>query len=1117
MDLKVHYYYCLHFLPKVSKQTLKFMKLIAIILFAACLQVSARGYSQITLSETNVPLQKVFQEIQQQSGYDFVSTYETLQEAGNITVKVRNVSLQKALEECFKGKPLIYVIIGKTVVVRTEEKTEYNASTTISTMALTPPPVEIHGRVVNQNGVPLQNVSVLISGTKTGTTTDKDGRFTLTVSNNKNIVLEISSVGYRTKNVNVGGQTDINIILELEVTGLSDVVVVGYGTQKKADVTGAITTISPDEFKSIPSTDVAQALEGKVAGLNITQSNAIPGVSPSILIRGQNSISANTSPLVVLDGVPYSGDVNNINPNDIAVISVLKGPSATAIYGTRGSNGVILVTTKKGKRGKASISYNGYAGTGTYSHELKPSSPQQYLQKYKWYQLETNVPQNQLSPVPNAPGGNEYLNYEAGKTVNWLKEVSQPAYITDNNLSISGASDNVSYYISGEFLKQRGIVKGYNFGRNNIRANIDAKLTEYLKVGTDLSYDAQNYDGGQADLLMAEEMSPYGTLYNGDGTYAEYPDNPELLYTNPLLPLYLDRISRYKRLDGLGYAILTPSNIAGGLDFLKGLEYRLNASYSYDPSQNYTYQGRAAGSTQNGNANLDDETDANWLIENILSYQRDFGVNHIDFTGLYSAQKFNTFTFRGAANGFINDLLSYNNLAAGATQSASSNATSYTLLSQMARINYSYKNTYLLTLTARRDGYSAFGDSTSKYGLFPSIGVGWNIANEKFMENLKAINNFKLRASYGKTGNQAILPNQTTTTDATVLYPFNGLSTIGTVPSVLGNTNLHWETSTTLDIGTDFSLLDRRLSGTIDFYHNDTKGLLLKRQLPTITGYSNVWANLGETTNQGIEISLNSMNIKTRNFRWESGVVFATNRNRIVDLYGNKQSDLGNRWFIGHPINVIYDYKKTGIWQTSDSAQSATFNAKPGDIKFADLSGPNGKPDGVINASDMSILGSPDPKWTGGLTNIFYYKNFNLRIFVQTVQGVLQSNNQLNWIDLAGRRNIPAGLTYWTPENKNNSSPALSYTNTFGYGFPQNASFTRLKDVTLTYSLPASMLSKTGLSELSVYLSGTNLYTWTPWFGWDPEATYLPRGSTGASTNFPQERSIVLGVNITLR
>ncbi len=1079
------------------------MKICFFLLLVSFIQVSAHVYSQqrFTFAYTKVNADRIFDKIQKESSYRFFYTYDDIRRLGKVNLKVKDASLPAILDSILSDG-MTYKILENNMVV-------------ISSLKSINEQITVSGSVTDSAGAPLVGVTIKVKGENKGVVTDAGGRFTLVVPDNA--VLQISYIGYESEEVAVKGKSILHIILRPSVSTLNQLVVVGYGTQKRADVTDAITTISPQEFKSIPSTDVAQALAGKVAGLNITQNNAIPGVSPSILIRGQNSISANTSPLIVLDGVPYSGDINSINPNDIANISVLKGPSATAIYGTRGSNGVILITTKTGTKGKPRISYSGYYGTGTYAHELKPSSPGQYLDKWKWYQLETNVPQNQLTPVPNSPGGNEYLNYKAGKTVDWLKAVSQQPYITDHNLSISGATDHISYYVSGEFMKQKGIIKGYNFTRNSVRANIDADLTAYLKVGTNLSYESDNYDGGQANLLMAEEMSPFGTLYNSDGTYNQYPDAPELLYTNPLLPLYLNRISRYKRLDGRGYAILTPSDIAEGLHFLKGLQYHLNASYSYDPSLNATYQGRAAGSTQNGNANISYGDNTNWLIENILSYQRDIGANHIDFTGLYSAQKFAYFSFGAAASGFINDLLSYDNLGAGATQSAGSYADSYTLLSQMARINYSYKSTYLLTLTARRDGYSAFGAHTSKYGLFPSIGVGWNISNENFMNNARAINHLKLRISYGQTGNQAISPNQTTTTDNTVLYPFNGLSTIGTVPNVLGNANLHWETSTTLDVGADFDMINERIGGAIDFYHTDTKGLLLRRQLPTITGYSSVWANLGETTNEGLEVSLHSLNIKTDNFSWRTSVVFATNRNRIMDLYGDKKSDLGNRWFIGHPISVIYDYKMTGIWQESQAGEAAVYNAKPGYIRFADISGPKGVPDSVINASDRMILGSPDPKWTGGLTNVFSYKNFSLRIFVQTVQGVLKNDNQLNWVDLAGRRNVPAGLSYWTPENNNNSSPALSYTNTYGYGFPRNASFTRLKDVTLTWSLPSSVLSKTGLSEFSVYLSGTNLYTWTPWFGWDPEAYYAPRGAGGSTTNFPQERSVVLGVNITLR
>jgi TonB-linked SusC/RagA family outer membrane protein len=1074
------------------------MKLCFFLLLVSFMQVSAHVYSQerFTLDYTKVNANKIFDKIQKESSYRFFYTYDDIKKLGKININVKDATLPDILNNLLTNGLTWRILQNNMIVISSQN--EINAQITVS------------GTVTDTTGAPLIGVTIKVKGENKGVVTDGGGKFTIVVP--ENAILEVSYIGYQTMDVPVNDRSEVAIVMKSSISSLSQLVVVGYGTQKRADVTGSIAVISPEQFKSIPVTDVSQALEGKVAGLNITQGSGIPGVSPSILIRGQNSISANTSPLIVLDGVPYSGGLNSINQNDIASISVLKGPSATAIYGTRGSNGVILVTTKKGEKGKARISYNGYVGTGGFAHTLEPASPQQYLDKWKWYQLETNVPQDQLTPVPNSPGGNEYLNYKAGKTVNWLKEIEQPANVTDNNITISGATDNVNYYISGEYMKQDGIIKGYQFIRNNIRASIDAKLTDYLEVGTNLAYNANNYDGGQANLLMAEEMSPYGTLKNPDGTYTEWPMNPEILYTNPLLPLYDNRISRYKRLDGQGYAILKPADIATGLDFLKGLQYRLNTSYSYAPSLNALYQGRLAGSTQNGNASVSSEYDINWLIENILTWQRDFGANHIDFTGLYSAQKFSVFSFNAGAVGFINDLLSYNNLGAGATQSAGSNASSYTLLSQMARVNYSFKNTYLLTLTARRDGYSAFGANTSKYGLFPSVAVGWNISNESFMQNVRAVNNLKIRFGYGQTGNQAISPNQTTTTDRTVLYPFNGLTTIGTVPNVLGNADLHWETSTTGDLGVDFAIVNGRISGTIDLYHTDTKGLLLQRQLPVITGYSSVWANLGETANQGIEVTLNTTNIKSHNFTWTSDIVFASNRNRIVNLYGDKKSDLGNRWFIGEPIHVIYDYKKIGVWQNSAKNDAAIYHAKPGDLRFEDVNG-----DSVINSSDMMILGSPDPKWTGGIANTFTYKSFSLRVFIQTVQGVLQDNPQLSWLDLAGRRNIPAGLTYWTPENNNNNMPALSYTNTYGYGFAQNASYTRLRDVTLTYTLSQNTLKKTGLGGLSVYLSGTNLYTWTPWFGWDPETTYQPRGVSSFATNFPLERSVVLGVNISLR
>ena len=492
-----------------------------------------------------------------------------------------------------------------------------------------------------QTGQSLPGVNVYVKGTTVGAATDSKGHYSLSISSGQD-TLVYSYIGYARLEVAVNGRHTVNVLLQSQAVQGKEMVVVGYGEQKRSDVTGSITSVTSDQIKQVPVSNVGQALEGKVAGLNITQGSAIPGSSPSIMICGQNSISASNNPLIVVDGVPFSGGLSDLNQDNIASISVLKGPSATAIYGTRGSNGVILITTKKGQKGKAKITYNGYVGTGGYADKLTPSSPQDYLNKWKWYQLESGTPSNQLSPVPYSPSGNEYQNYKAGKTTDWLGVVSQPAYSTDNNLTISGATNTINYYLSGEFMKQRGIIKGYNFSRANIRSKIDATLTNYLDVGTNLFYNANSYDGGQADLLMAEEMSPYGTLMNSNGVYTRYPDFPEELYTNPMLPTYQNRLNRYKRLDGQAYAVFKPGFI-NHLGFLKGLQYRLNASYSYAPSRYADYQGRLAGSTQNGNATVNYTNDTNWLIQNLLTYQKDFGKNHIDFTGLYSAQKFQHF------------------------------------------------------------------------------------------------------------------------------------------------------------------------------------------------------------------------------------------------------------------------------------------------------------------------------------------------------------------------------------------------------------------------------------------------------------------------------------------
>jgi TonB-linked SusC/RagA family outer membrane protein len=961
----------------------------------------------------------------------------------------------------------------------------------------------IKGTVTSVDGV-LNNVTVSVKGTTNSTQTDAKGEYS--ISAKPNDVLVFTSVGFNPQEIPVNNHTAIDVKMSTSAQMMTDVVVVGYGTQRRSDVTGSVSSVPKNRLNELPVTNVLHAIEGSVAGVNVTTTSSVPGSSASVLVRGQNSIGgASSGPYIVVDGIPFTktgGVTNDINPNDIASIEVLKDASATAIYGVNGANGVILITTKRGTSGKATIRYNGYTGFDNLAHWLDPLTPDEYVQKYADYKAQ--VPGATQTVLPN---NYEIANYNAKKTVDWLKEATQQGIIQDHNLSVSGGTKDVRYYISGDYMKQKGAVKGYQYHRVSVRSNLDFNITDFLTVGTNLYYANNNYDGGRANFYLAAAMSPYGTEYTSTGAYEIFPMNPEILYKNPLLGLNMDRVDRNSNLTGNGYAEIKLSGI------LKGLKYRLNGGYTYIPTRFGSYEGASAGNTVGGTATSNSSETNSWVVENILSYTKDFGASHIDFTGLYSAEERAYYTFAAGSSGFINDQNSFNNLGGGANTAApSSYRDQYHLLSQMGRINYSYMSRYLLTVTARRDGASVMGANTNKYGVFPSVALGWNIANEDFMKSSVLFNALKLRGSYGKAGNEAINVYQTITTEGTNRYPFNGSSMIGVLASNLGNANLHWESAKTLNVGIDFGVLKNRINGSVDIYSTDTKGLILLRNLPIITGYSSILDNLGETQNRGVEVTLNTQNIISGDFKWESNIVFSRNKNKIVDLYGDKKSDVGNRRFIGHPIGVIYDYKLVGVWQVGEDPTGWDAGAKPGDLKFADMN-----KDGKITSDDKVILGQTTPKWIGGLTNTFHYKNFHLNVFIQTAQGALKNNVTLTYADEAGRMNIPKEAGYWTATNKSQTRPSLAYTNTKGYGYPSDNSYTRIKDVTLSYVFSQHLLDKMRLSGFTIYASGRNLYTFTKWIGWDPENNYSFRGSGDWTNNYPLTREIVFGLNVSLR
>lgn len=979
----------------------------------------------------------------------------------------------------------------------------------------------VSGTIKDPAGEPVIGASILEKGTTNGTITDFDGNFTLNVA--PGATLTISYIGYKNQEVKVTPGKVLNIILQEDTETLDEVVVVGYGVQKKSDVTGSVTSVPKDRLGKIPVANVLQAVQGAAAGITITQSSSAPGDEPTALVRGKNSINASTGPYIVVDGVPFSksgGTLNDINPNDIESMEILKDASATAIYGTNGANGVILITTKRGKSGKPTIRYNGYVGFDQIAHKLKVRSGEELIQVYKDYRAQN--PNDGAMFNENVKYENEAANYEAGHQTNWIDEVSQTGLVHGHNISVSGGAEKVKYYISGDYMNQEGVLKGYQYQRYSFRANIDADITDFLTVGTNSYIASHNRDGGRASLLGAVSMSPWGKLYEDDGSYCIYPMASETLFSNPLLNTTAPAERRKFNVNINGYADIDFGKIWKPLE---GLKYKLNAGYSFIPERNSTYKG-ASVNDLNGTAEIKNYDTQNWTIENILSYARDFGKHHLDLTALYSAQRKKYRENTSKAIGFINDDLDWNNMGAAASASVTSKAERYSALSQMGRINYSYDSRYLFTFTVRRDGSSVFG-SDNKYGVFPSVALGWNIANESFMEKSNSwLNNLKLRLSYGKSGNEGISIYETWTKLSSTAIAMGGLSNIAWYPNTLGNPGLSWETTKSFNMGLDFGLWNNRLTGNVDVYFATTTDLLMKRNIPKISGFDNVISNMGKTANKGVEITLNSRNITGTDFQWNTGLVFSWNKNEIKDLYGDGKDDLGNRWFIGQAIDVIYDYEFIGIWQEDEIAAGAHLDndpvAKAGDPKFANLDGKAGVTDG-----DRKVLGQRSPKWMGGLTNTFTYKDLSLSVFIQTAQGMMQNNTEINIAaDEFARRNTAAEVGYWTPENKSNEWKSLNKnSNPHGYGFPCKANYTRIKDITLSYNFPQSIISKLGVGSLNVYLSGRNLFTFTNWIGWDPESRQVPRGNNTKDIyngttyyddgNYPTVRSFVFGLNLT--
>ncbi len=950
--------------------------------------------------------------------------------------------------------------------------------------------VVVQGTVLDSvTSEPIPSATVSVKGASIGTQTDARGAFVLRLGGADD-TLVVARIGYARREIAVGARTTLEIRLASTAATLSEVVVVGYGTQKRSDVTGSVASIDMERLDEVPNTSVVEALQGAMPGVSVRTTGAGAEPDLSLMVRGRHSITANTSPLVVLDGIPYNGSLSEINQNDIASIDVLKDASAAAIYGSRGANGVILITSKQGD-GKPHVSYSGYAGIQQIAHIPRIMSGEEFAA----------VKCQRVSGGENCDANftaTELANLEAGRSVDWMDLATRTGMQQQHNLSVAGSSGGTRYRFSGSDLNVRGIARNDDFDRYTMGIGLGQRLGEWLDIGTNTQFTYTDRGGIPADFEYAFRMNPLTNAFEDDGSQAVYPWPEDAFFANPLQGLLVTDRDVTRRLFTSNYAEVA-------LPFVEGLSYRLNAGLDYSAGEVGRYYGRntRTGFAAGGRATTSNSARSDWTIENLLRYTRTLGHHSFDITTLYSVAEHSQESRSLTAAGFPNDVLTYFQPNLARELNPTTRITESKLVSQMARLNYGYASRYLLTLTVRRDGYSGFG-SNHKYGVFPSAAVGWNVAEESFWPWHDTFNQLKLRVSYGKNGNQAIPPYRTLARLEDFSYVEGGTSLPGFLPSSLGNPDLKWETTTSTNFGVDFGFLSDRITGSLDVYRSRTNDLLLDRTISPTHGIGVITENIGATSNHGVELSISTLNIKTPRFSWRTDFNIAADRNEIVDLYGNGEDDIVNQWFIGKPIDVNYGYLFDGIWQEGDDiANSAQPTAKPGDIRVRDVDG-----NGTIDPLDRTFIGRVNPSYTAGLGTTFQYGALSLRAFLYTVQGVTRQNGLLS--DNMGDDGRYNTITkrYWTPEDPVNSYPANRPATNLGLpvGFFEDASFIRLKDVTLSYDVSQSFAERLGLGSLRLYATGHNLWTHASWTGLDPEL--------GSQLSTPLQRTFVGGINV---
>ncbi|WP_303309954.1 TonB-dependent receptor [Hymenobacter sp. BT730] len=1001
----------------------------------------------------------------------------------------------------------------------------------------------VKGLVRGPDNAPIPGVTIVVKGSTNGTQTDNAGNFTLTLPN-ADATLVVSAIGFVTQEIPLQGRTQLTITLQTDVKALEEVVVLGYTTQQKENVTVAVSQINQQDINALPVTGVAQIMQGKAAGVAVTQATGAPGEAIAVRIRGVGTINDN-NPLYIIDGVPTKDGINQISPNDIESINILKDAAAAAIYGARASNGVVIITTKRGKSGKPRLSLNAYTGLQTPANLIKMANTEQYVKAFN--EAAQNDGRGQISPAVAA----------TLPDVDWLREVLEPAWQHNVQLDVSGGGENSQYIVSGSYLTQDGLIKNSSFDRYGLRTGINSTLSKYFKVGTNanLSYTKTRQVGSSGDgfgdgnpgasiVRYALFRTPATPVYNDQGQFVDLPKfadgtNASAFFGDGINPVALadaaDRNFFSYALLGNGYVDFTPiERLRVRSDY--GITFRITdykqffKTYGIDRSFNSPPQ--LAQSNSN-------EFNYNWT--NTATYDLPLGKSTINVLLGTEAIKNNVRAISASRRGYVDQSSPFQYLDVGSgVQQNGGNETHSSLWSTFGRLGYDYDQRYLASFNYRRDASSQFLPGQRAETFF-SGSAGWNLAQEAFMQNITALSQLKLRASVGQLGNSAIgnYPYASLVGNAGY-YPFGGVSTQGLTITSVGNPNIQWERSTQTDVGLDVGVLRGALQMSIDYYIKNTTGVLLNLPLPSSAGgRGNPPANVGEIRNQGLEVELSYRNTVGKDWKYSLNGNLATLKNEVISL-GEAPSIVGaridNNYYAtltaeGQPIGSFYLLQTDGIFQNTQEVFTSAYQGpgiKPGDIKFKDLSGPDGAPDGVIDGFDRTFVGSPIPKLTYGLTGNLSFRNLDLSAFFQGVYGnklYNQVNTDIEGFYRAFNLTERAATNYWTGEGSTNEFPRLSWTGASNNKQPsdrflEDGSYLRLKNLQLGYTFGEKLLTPMRVSSVRLYLSVQNLLTFTKYTGLDPEqgtnSNSLGEGVRAVGIdwgNYPSARTFTLGVN----